>query len=204
MMFPHKLVATPKASHDMAAATRTPKAFAQPSRIINQLPLQHGMRVADFGAGAGAYTFAMAENVGPAGHVYAIDVQQDLLSKIKNTAIRDNHKNIDIVWGDIEKKEGSKLGSASVDMVLVSNTLFQAEHKKNLLQEAKRVLKPGGTLAIIDWAEKGESGKFGPHGAHLVTKETASALASGAGFAYAREFDAGSHHYGLIYKRPMA
>lgn len=200
-MFPHKLVATPKASHETAVAANVPKAFVQPSRIISQLPIKEGMRVADFGAGSGVYTLALAEAVGVAGHIFAVDVQQDLLLRIRNTAVRDNRHNIDIVWGNVESKDGSKIAASSLDMVLVSNMLFQAEHRDAVLVEAKRILVPGGLAVIIDWSDSGGSGAIGPHEDHLVTKEAALALVSRNGFALVREFDAGSHHYGLVVKR---
>lgn len=158
------------------------------------------MIVADFGAGSGAYVLAIAERLSHAGHVYAIDVQQDLLRRIKNDAHKRGYKNVEIIWSDLERVHGSKLADNFVDRVLISNLLFQVEDKDVLLREAYRILKRSGLLAIVDWSES--FGGMGPHKDVVVNKDAAVVLAKRAGFESLREFDAGAHHYGLIGIKP--
>ncbi len=97
-------------------------AFSDPTSNIEQFSLQYGMRVADFGAGSGFYSLAAARAVGPHGHVYALDVQKDLLAKIKNDAVKANLANIEVLWADVEKPGGSKLKDRSLDAVIISNS----------------------------------------------------------------------------------
>jgi ubiquinone/menaquinone biosynthesis C-methylase UbiE len=143
----------------------------------------------------------MAKRMENAGHVYAIDVQQDLLRRTKNDAHKHGYKNVEIIWSDLEKPGGSTLADRYLDLVLISNLLFQVEEKLTVLKEAWRILKPRGRLAVIDWSES--FGGMGPIKKEVVKKEKALALTKSAGFELLKEFKAGAHHYGLIF-RPVA
>ena len=160
------------------------------------------MKVADFGAGSGAYTLAIAGALEGYGRIYAIDVQRDLLRRIANEAARKELNNVEVVWADLEKRGATKLADDALDLVLISNLLFQVENKKNVLSESFRVLHPGGRLTIIDWQES--FGGMGPQKGDVVTKERALTLAKEVGYELQREFLAGAHHYGLIFRRPLA
>ena len=172
--------------------------FAHPARNVAAFQIGHGSRVADFGAGSGAYTFAIAEHLSGSGHVIAVDIQRDLLRRIKNEATRRGYKNVDIVWGDLEVLGSSKIADRHLDFVLISNLLFQVQEKVRVLYEARRVLKPQGRLAIIDWAESFKG--MGPQKREVVSKEAGRELAEGVGFVLEREFSAGAHHYGLLFR----
>lgn len=172
--------------------------FAHPRRNVGAFGIEPGMSVADFGSGSGIYVLHMAEAVEHAGHVYAIDVQRDLLRRVKSEAQRRGFKNVDVIWTDLERPSASKLSGRTLDLVLVSNLLFQVENKSAVLAEAWRVLKPTGKLVIIDWADS--FGGMGPQKGDVVKKETALALARDNGFELLKEFSAGAHHYGLIFR----
>jgi ubiquinone/menaquinone biosynthesis C-methylase UbiE len=131
------------------------------------------------------------------GKVYAIDVQKDLLRRILNDARKQLLDNVHILWGDLEKPHGSKLADRSVDLVLVSNILFQVEHKLHVLKEAHRILRPRGRLAIIDWKES--YGGMGPIKSHVFSENDATTLAERAGFVFQDSFLPGAHHYGLLF-----
>lgn len=172
--------------------------FAHPHRNVEMLGIQPGQTIVDFGAGSGAYVFAIAEKLRGMGHVYAVDVQQDLLRKIKNEAHKKGFKNVEIIWSDLEAPNGSKLADKHVDIVLISNLLFQVQAKSAVLAEARRILHPGGRLVIIDWSESFRG--MGPHKKEVVTKEKAIELAAQEGFDVVSEFEAGAHHYGLLFR----
>lgn len=171
--------------------------FSQPEKNIEQFSVDPGMKVADFGSGAGFYSLALAKAVGKTGKVFAIDVQQELLTKLKNEAFKNNIDNIEIIWGDIDEPGGSKLLDQTVDRVLVANTLFQTDDKDTVASEAYRVLKNKGTVLLIDWTDS--FGGLGPHKARIVTPEQGRTIFEKAGFSYLREIRAGDHHYGMIF-----
>jgi ubiquinone/menaquinone biosynthesis C-methylase UbiE len=176
--------------------------FADPERNVLEMGIRPGYKVADFGAGSGAYTLALAPLVGEEGRVYAIEIQKDVLSKIRSDAHAKGFAQVEVIWGDIDRPGGSRLADASVNVVLFSNILFQLEDRAAALREARRVLKAGGTLVIIDWQES--FGGMGPRPEDVVSDEKARMLATRSGFELIREFGAGAHHYGLVFRLPAA
>ena len=170
--------------------------FAHPRRNVAILGIEHGMKVADFGSGSGAYALAIAEWLSNSGHVYAIDIQRDLLKRTQNEATRRKLKNISVVWGDLEVYGGSKIADRHVDLVLVSNLLFQVGERPAVIAEARRILKPTGRLVIIDWSDSFKG--MGPHRDDVVTKDAALGITREGGFDLLREFSPGAHHYGLM------
>jgi ubiquinone/menaquinone biosynthesis C-methylase UbiE len=130
--------------------------------------------------------------------VYAIDVQRDLLRRIHNEAVRRGYKNVEVIWGDLEVPRASKLADSSMDLVVLSNLLFQVPDKLPVLREARRIVKPIGRVVVIDWSES--FGGMGPVEEDVFPKNVALALAEKAALAFEREFPAGAHHYGLIFR----
>lgn len=173
--------------------------FAHPAKNVATLGIEPGMKVADFGAGSGAYVFAIAEMLHGSGTVFAVDIQKDLLRRIKNEAARRNMPHVEIVWGDLEEKGGSKFDDATLDLVLLSNILFQVRHRTMLIEEAMRVVRDTGKIAFIDWSES--YGGLGPHPDHVFSKEEALLCAHTCGLSLIREFSAGAHHYGLLFQK---
>ena len=173
--------------------------FSDPQKNIAELEISDGMKVVDLGAGSGFHTLESAKKVGVRGMVYAIDVHQDLLDKIKNSASLVGMHNIEIIVGDIEKIGGTKLREAIADRVILSNTLFQIEssNRDNLALEIKRLLKSGGKLLVIDWNE-GSKLKL----VNSIPQSLTEAIFQKVGLQKERSFNAGDHHYGIIFKKP--
>lgn len=172
--------------------------FANPESNVRLFGLTPNMHVADLGAGSGAYTTALAEIL-TSGKVYAVEVQKELLTRIKSEAEKKHLTNIEVVWGDIERAGGTKLGNNSMDGALSSNVLFQVEDKKGFLHEIHRILKPGGMLFLIDWADS--YGNLGPSSEAVMSKDKAREFVEGNNFTYSSDFNPGTHHYGMIFKR---
>lgn len=172
--------------------------FTNPSQNILQLGLIEGMKVADFGAGAGFYTKAASEKVGYSGKVYAIEVQKDLVKKLEKDLRDWGISNVECIWGDIERRGGTKISDNSMDKVIVSNVLFQVEDKFGLVDEVKRVLKKGGEALLIDWNES--AGGMGPTPSSLVSQNEALELFKKRGFEFVKNISTSPHHYGIILK----
>lgn len=170
--------------------------FTNPESNIRELGVHEGETVVDFGAGTGAYSIPLAERVGELGHVYAVEVQKDFLTNIKDAAAARGFNNVDVIWGDIERLGGTKVKDEIADCAVVSNVLFQAEDKAGLMREVKRVLKAQGKLLIVDW--KDSFGNIGPTADAVVPASIAQELAEREGFVLKKTFDAGAHHYGIV------
>ncbi len=173
--------------------------FSDPVKNIEQCGIQAGMEIADFGSGSGHYSMAASRALIATGRVYAVDVQPDLLTKLKNEAVRQGLYNIEVIWGNIEKLGGTKLRDNSVDLVLLSNILFQLDDRETMVKEVKRVLRPAGRVMVVDWSDS--FGGIGPKQENVVKKETAKELFEKSGFHLDKEFNAGAHHYGIIVKK---
>lgn len=173
--------------------------FVRPEEIIKNLGLEPGMVAADFGAGSGHYSIEAAKIVRNSGKVYAIDVQKELLDKIKSLAEANNLSNIEIVWSDLEKNQGSRLADGMIDAVIISNILFQAEDKNAVVKEASRILKKGGKVMVVEWDKDSGSGKAGPPSDRRVSRNECENFFKNAGFNLQKEFPAGENHYGQIF-----
>ncbi|MBM3272272.1 methyltransferase domain-containing protein [Candidatus Kaiserbacteria bacterium] len=176
------------------------KSFARPHHNVAQFGIEPGMTVVDFGAGSGAYVRAFAEALGEDGQVIAVDVQRDLLRRIHNDAVHRHHRHVRTIWGDLERPGGSKLADDVADLVLISNLLFQVEEKQTVLDEAFRILRPGGRVVVIDWSDS--FGGLGPRTADIVTREAGLQMLGAAGFVSSQPFMAGAHHWGVMADAP--
>jgi len=180
--------------------------FLEPERIVKLFGLKSGDHVADFGAGHGYFTMALARSVGNEGKVWAIDIQKPVLDIIRSRAKTEHLLNIEYVWADLEEPGRSGLAERFMDFVVIGNILFQAGRRDIVLREAWRVLREGGRLAMIEWGQdlNPEISRYGvgPPRELRIKKEDGRALAIQAGFEFDREFAAGPHHYGLLFKKP--
>lgn len=187
---------------DLGVGEQSVTGFSNPKQNAYRLGFYEGMKVADFGAGSGMYTEVLSDVVGATGMVYAVDVQKDLLTRIQNNATREGRENIKIVWSDIEVAGSVGIKDELLNGVLFSNTLFQLEDKISAVKEAWRVLRPGGVLAVIDWKNSFEG--LGPKHDMVITKSEAMVLCTDNGFTLKNEFNAGEHHYGLVFIKMIA
>lgn len=174
--------------------------FSNPQSNVLQLGLREGMKVGDLGAGSGHYAAAAGAIVGPEGRVYAVDIQEDILKHVKDHAEGKGIRNVETVWGNFEKLGGTKLRDASLDAVILSNTLFQLDHREGAVGEIKRILKPGGRLLVVDWA--GAYGGMGPLPHRVVSEHVAEELFITSGFHKVKDFRAGPHHYSIVFTAP--
>ncbi len=173
--------------------------FLNPDQVIGELKIEPGMKIADFGCGTGYFAFVLAKKVGPEGKIYAIDVLTTALESIRSQAKLRGLYNIEPIRANLEIAGSSKIAADSCDLALMANILFQSQKKAEIISEAKRVLKPGGAALFIEW--KPDSSIGPPSKGYKVPAEEIKKLAQDQDFVLEREFEAGSHHYGLIFKK---
>jgi ubiquinone/menaquinone biosynthesis C-methylase UbiE len=170
--------------------------FSDPASNLAKLGLIEGMKVVDIGAGSGFYSVEAIKKIGGSGRVYAVDVQKDLLERLRSVAAAQGIRNIEVVWGNAEKIGGTKLREAIADRVIASNVLFQVEKPEDFCLEIKRILKHGGKILVVDWSDMSA---FSPK--TLFSETKARALFEKNGFTLDTSFNAGDHHYGLVFTR---
>lgn len=170
-----------------------------PIDSVKQFGVREGEMIADFGAGYGVYTYALAEAVKSSGRVFAVEIQKDLLSRLKKEASEKGIKNLEVIWGDIEVSGGSKLMRGAMDAVVIVNVLSQVESKAGVVRECARVLKNGGRVLVIDWLNSFGTNETG--GQLIIDKSSTKNLFEAGPFEYDRDIDVGNQHYGVVFKK---
>lgn len=172
-----------------------------PRQILGKLEIAQGMQVGDLGCGsAGYFTMIAAELVGKSGKVYAVDIQKSVLAAITSLYRMNGLSNIETVWSNLEIYGGTKaIADNSLDIALLVNILFQSDKKAEIFKETARMIKPEGTLLVIDWKMTGAP--MGPAPEHRFKKEEAIEWAKQNGLTLKEDFEAGQYHFGLIFKK---
>lgn len=115
--------------------------------LIQQLNLKKGSTVADIGSHEGYMSFKLAKIVGEAGRVYAVDVEEPKLEKLKTHAANGGIKNIITVKGDYDNP---KLALNSLDGAIIIDTYHEMDDHDKILQHIKAALKKGGRLVLCE------------------------------------------------------
>ncbi|MDO8424325.1 MAG: class I SAM-dependent methyltransferase [bacterium] len=165
--------------------------FLNPAEVLKQLKLKKTMTAVDFGCGSGFWVLPLARIL-EEGRVYGVDILEEPLSALRSKAKTQKLPNIISMKANVER--GTTLLSGSCDLVLMTNLLFQAENKKGILEEGKRVLKPGGKILVVDWKK---DAPLGPEGKRVLPEEIKN-MAKELGLESEKEFEASPYHWGLI------
>ena len=173
--------------------------FINYKKILVEFNIQEGDKIADFGCGSGYFPVALAKAVGPEGVITAIDVLLSALELVEGRAQNDNLLNIVIRRANLEILGSSGLLDDSQDIVLMINILHQTENKAGVIAEAKRVIKPGGQIIIIDYLPN--TLRLGPVEKMRISAEIIKPLAQSAQLELVREFKAGDYHWGMVFRK---
>jgi ubiquinone/menaquinone biosynthesis C-methylase UbiE len=135
--------------HSEAARLDSPDrlTWLPPSEIITSINVRPGMSVADIGAGTGYFSVPLAAVVGQRGHVYAVDLQREMLSLIE--AKPDTQAlPISLHHGTAS---ATTLNDHSCDIVFLANVWHEIDDIPAALEECRRIVVPKGILALVDW-----------------------------------------------------
>jgi ubiquinone/menaquinone biosynthesis C-methylase UbiE len=173
--------------------------FVIPDVLASHFHLRTGDRIADFGTGIGSFVPVLSRLVGPEGRVYAIEIQKSLVEALVTKARKEHLSNVEVIWGDLEEMNGTKIADGALDAGVMINCLFQIEDKSTAVREVWRTLRSGGKFLVVDWSDSW--GGMGPQLGQIVGQADARDIVESEGFVFERTFDAGAHHYGLAFRK---
>jgi SAM-dependent methyltransferase len=116
--------------------------------LAKVLALEPTSRVADVGAGSGAFSRELAANVVPKGHVFATEIEESAVSKIRADAARARLDNITAVQG---AEDSTNLPAACCDAVFLRGVYHHVAKPEETNRSLADALRPHGRLAIIDF-----------------------------------------------------
>jgi ubiquinone/menaquinone biosynthesis C-methylase UbiE len=120
--------------------------FESRARILEEVNLEPGFYVLDYGCGPGAYVSYLAERVGESGRVYALDLHPLAIERVQALARRRRLDNVETIRSDC----ATGLPDGSVDVVLLYDIFHGLSEPEAVLAELQRVLKVDGTLSVHD------------------------------------------------------
>ena len=123
----------------------------EPDKALDALGSLAGLTVADVGAGSGYFTVRLASRVGPAGRVFANDLQSEMLKMLTARLARERVTNVTLVQGAVDDP---KLPSSSVDLAIMVDVYHEFSEPQKMLRGLRAALKPGGRLVLLEYRKE--------------------------------------------------
>jgi ubiquinone/menaquinone biosynthesis C-methylase UbiE len=158
--------------------------WQKPQEVLAALRLAPNAVVADIGAGAGYFTVRFARHLKAGGGVYAVDVQDIMIDKLRQRVRDEGLSNVEVVKGAFDDPG---LPPNSCDLCFFSSVYDEIEDRVGYLQKVRRCLRPGGRVAILGFRPEG-SAIGPPHRIRLSAEQTTEELKT-AGFELTDQFD---------------
>ena len=172
--------------------------FFDPNTILDDLGILNLQgNIVDVGCGYGTFTIPAARK--NKGTIYALDIDEEMIQMVQNTASEAGRRNVVAIQRDFIA-EGTGLPDNSCEYVMLFNILHVEEPLK-ILAEAKRILLPGGKVWVIHWnydltTPRGPSMEIRPR------PEQCQQWIKTAGFELTKPFiDFPPYHYGILGQR---
>jgi ubiquinone/menaquinone biosynthesis C-methylase UbiE len=123
----------------------------KPDEVIRVLGLKQDESIADIGAGSGYFAFRFARHVGDGGHVYAVDIDKDMILFMNRKIQELKLRNVSTV---LSMPDNPLLIDGTINRFFICNTWHHVQSRANYLSLMKKALKPGGQIIVLDYQKK--------------------------------------------------
>lgn len=123
------------------------------SKLIKNMNIKAGDTIADIGAGSGYHVFKMAP-LAKEGLVFAVDIQEEMLSAMKTRILGENVNNVKLVKGT---EKSVNLPANSVDKLLMVDVYHEFNHPKEMMASIKTALRADGKIYLIEYRDEDAS-----------------------------------------------
>ena len=164
--------------------------------VVGLVGLKPGQTVADIGAGSGLFSVPLARAVGPAGRVYAVEIDAGFFPQIRKRAGAAGVGNVDTVLGQFTDPA---LPVKTVDVVFFHDVIHHIADRPAYLAAVARYLAPDGRVVVVDY----QAG-LGPHPGHPeleVSRAQLEAWMRAAGLTEVTSIELFPQKYFLVFTR---
>ncbi len=148
------------------------------------LAVSKGQAVCDLGCGNGYHTLPLADAVGPAGTVYAVDLQPQMLALLRQRAEGKYDATLRCIEATVDDP---RLPAACCDLVLLVDVYHELSHPVRVMAQVRRALKPGGRVVLVEFRAEDPAVPIKPE--HTMSKAQVVREMATHGFGLAAAFD---------------
>ena len=162
---------------------------------IDKIEVPENGVIADIGAGTGYYTFKLAPKV-PQGKVYAVEIQDEMITALKERKKKLNVTNVEVIKGSTTSVN---VPGNSIDLAIMVDVYHELEYPVEMLTSIKKSLKKDGKILLIEY--KGEDPAVAIRPLHKTTVEQLNKELSANGFKLTYEGKFMPIQHFLVYKK---
>lgn len=169
--------------------------WQNPENILANIGLRPHLTFIDIGCGNGFFSIPAAKLVGKRGKVYALDIDDEAIDRLREKALKEGLTNLILRVGEAEE---TILCKKCADIIFYGIVLHDFASLEKVLKNAKKMLKPSGRLVDLDWNK--EPMELGPPTRIKFSKDDATRLIKAAGFKIETTKAVGPYHYIVVAK----
>ncbi|MDB4307823.1 class I SAM-dependent methyltransferase [Gammaproteobacteria bacterium] len=165
--------------------------------LLSNLPIKPGDSVADIGAGTGYFSLPMAELVGDAGTVYAVDIQAEMLAIIEERSATNGISNIERV---LATADDPRLPADTLSMVLFVDAYHEFEWPREVMTAVRDGLVSGGKVVLIEY--RAEDPSVPIKRLHKMTEKQARKELEAIGLVFVSNEEFLPQQHFLVFEKP--
>ena len=167
------------------------------SQLLKNLAIQPGTVIADIGAGSGYHSTLLSKMVG-SGKVYAVDVEKEMITYLKNRIKLEGYKNIIPVLSTEQKVS---LPANSIDVMLLVDVYHEFSFPYEMTLSMLEALKPGGKLVLVEF--RAEDPNVPIKTIHKMSQQQAVKEFKASGFSFEKNIGNLPWQHCLIFRKPQ-